>query len=831
VANDLFVSYDSDREPGDRLAPEVVDEICLISGSDECGGGGGGADGAEMKANKGQINGYAALDGSARLPAAQLPLPALEYKGTWNASSNTPTLSNGSGNLGDIWRVSTAGNDLGFPVEVGDVIFYDGNAWYKLGGGSGSGGDYTLPVATATVLGGVKQGTGVTIAADGTLTATVNSTTLASYQLKAEKGVNNGYASLDASGKLPSSQLPLSALEYKGTWNAATNTPPLAAGVGTQGDMWRVTVTGTQFGVKFTAGDFALFNGTSWETATSGTAGVSTVAGLTGDVAAAPLKTALALDQVDNTADAAKNVLSATQLTTPRLLNGVPFDGTVDITIPVDQATDALYERVSSKGQPDGYVPLDDRSMIPAQFLPARVETMAELTDVTPVGLSVGTAVDATAARNAIEAVSDFDPRLDDNRMPIDGSVTTQKLEASIATTVGALQSPYFGTSTTGVLNADNGTNLTLKKTAFGVRPYTLTEKPFYGIQMNADTSANLLRLGGGSTVGRAATQIEFYTAANNTTDTGTRWARITGTGDTFFYGVQLTVGDAAATVTQQVVVNSGPTSSCDLTWATGSLGRWSLRADATPETGGDAGSDLVLLPRTDAGVPKPEVMRFARATGAVKFSTATEFAGTVTMGGSVTASYLTLNQPANGGLWLSAPTGDASKIYAKGGTGVLYLDASAGVQINGVPVVTTTSVSSMSNKTLLDPTIAATSGSTACKFTAAITTGNYVQITGTATGSGFVVIAPAGSDTNCNMSFNPRGAGLLTTRVDAAISPTGVEIASARVGVKVDAPPLKNSPGQPGQFAVGTDGTSYWLYICVAASVWMRSAALSNNF
>jgi hypothetical protein len=63
-------------------------------------------------------------------------------------------------------------------------------------------------------------------------------------------------------------------------------------------------------------------------------------------------------------------------------------------------------ELIAAKGQPLGYAPLDDRSMIPAEFLPADigVETMAELTDVTPVGLAVGTAVDEPAARAAIEA-------------------------------------------------------------------------------------------------------------------------------------------------------------------------------------------------------------------------------------------------------------------------------------------------------------------------------------------------------------------------------------------------------------------------------------------
>ena len=44
-------------------------------------------------------------------------------------------------------------------------------------------------------------------------------------------------------------------------------------------------------------------------------------------------KSMVGLGSVDNTADAAKNVLSATKLTTARNINGVPFDGTADISI------------------------------------------------------------------------------------------------------------------------------------------------------------------------------------------------------------------------------------------------------------------------------------------------------------------------------------------------------------------------------------------------------------------------------------------------------------------------------------------------------------------
>lgn len=44
-------------------------------------------------------------------------------------------------------------------------------------------------------------------------------------------------------------------------------------------------------------------------------------------------KSKVGLNNVDNTADSAKNVLSASKLTTARNINGVAFDGTNNITI------------------------------------------------------------------------------------------------------------------------------------------------------------------------------------------------------------------------------------------------------------------------------------------------------------------------------------------------------------------------------------------------------------------------------------------------------------------------------------------------------------------
>lgn len=58
------------------------------------------------------------------------------------------------------------------------------------------------------------------------------------------------------------------ALNYQGTWNAATNTPTLASGVGTKGDYYVVSVAGTTNldGVNdWQIGDWAVFNGTIWQ--------------------------------------------------------------------------------------------------------------------------------------------------------------------------------------------------------------------------------------------------------------------------------------------------------------------------------------------------------------------------------------------------------------------------------------------------------------------------------------------------------------------------------------------------------------------------------------
>lgn len=154
----------------------------------------------------------------------------------------------------------------------------------------------------------------------------------------ANKGAANGYASLDAGGKIPAAQLPNSVMEYQGTWNVSTNTPALSDGVGNAGDVYRVSVGGSRDlgsgSVSYVSGDYVIYSGSVWEKADT-TDAVSSVAGKTGAVTL--VKGDVGLGNVDNTSDATKNAANAT-LTNKTIsgssntLSNISADSTVDGT-------------------------------------------------------------------------------------------------------------------------------------------------------------------------------------------------------------------------------------------------------------------------------------------------------------------------------------------------------------------------------------------------------------------------------------------------------------------------------------------------------------------
>ncbi|PCJ55326.1 MAG: hypothetical protein COA79_21020 [Planctomycetota bacterium] len=94
-------------------------------------------------ATKSQASGLAPLDSGSKVPLANLPdsvKTGSEFKGTWNASTNSPTLIDGTGANGDYYRVNVAGSqDLGsgsITYSIGDIVVYNGTSldWEKVGG-------------------------------------------------------------------------------------------------------------------------------------------------------------------------------------------------------------------------------------------------------------------------------------------------------------------------------------------------------------------------------------------------------------------------------------------------------------------------------------------------------------------------------------------------------------------------------------------------------------------------------------------------------------------------------------------------------------------------
>jgi hypothetical protein len=115
----------------------------------------------------------------------------------------------------------------------------------------------------------------------------ISGTTVSGYIPSSEKAQPLGVATLDAGGKVPTSQIPMQGdLNYQGTWNATTNTPTLTSSVGTKGYYYVVDVAGTTNldGITdWQIGDWAIYNGTVWQKVDN-TDAVTSVNGAVGTV-------------------------------------------------------------------------------------------------------------------------------------------------------------------------------------------------------------------------------------------------------------------------------------------------------------------------------------------------------------------------------------------------------------------------------------------------------------------------------------------------------------------------------------------------------------------
>ncbi len=115
----------------------------------------------------------------------------------------------------------------------------------------------------------------------------------------------------------------------------------------------------------------------------------------------------------------------------------------------------------------DGYAPLGPDGLVPEEYLPPSANLMAELTDVTPVGLAVGTAVDAKAGRTALVAERDFHFNVKDygavgNGVTVDNAGIAAALAAAKAAGGGIVFLPA-GTYLVNQPLLMNGNNVTIQ--------------------------------------------------------------------------------------------------------------------------------------------------------------------------------------------------------------------------------------------------------------------------------------------------------------------------------------------------------------------------------
>jgi hypothetical protein len=124
----LIITLSTGREinVGEVVAPELQEKIKLVTS--------GGA-GTVLPNQAGNLGKYLTTNGTALSWATVSGDGGLSYQGTWNASTNTPTLASSTGVNGYYYIVATAGSTNLNGItdwQIGDWLLFNGTVWQKI---------------------------------------------------------------------------------------------------------------------------------------------------------------------------------------------------------------------------------------------------------------------------------------------------------------------------------------------------------------------------------------------------------------------------------------------------------------------------------------------------------------------------------------------------------------------------------------------------------------------------------------------------------------------------------------------------------------------------
>jgi hypothetical protein len=438
-----------------------------------------------------QISGVPLSGSPVTLTATQVNKPIIEFTGTltanvtvtfpnqgqWdvlNATSGafTVTLSNGAGAT----QTSPQGQLLSIASFTGAGILSSGS-----GGNSGGvstfntrSGAVTLQLSDVTGVGGASLAnpsfTGTVTAP--TATAGTSSTVVAttafvatSFAPLASPAFTGTPTAPTPSGSSNNTSLATTAfvqtvlssvtggLNYQGTWNASTNTPALASGVGTKGFLYVVSVAGSTTldgNSTWTVGDFVNFNGTVWQRIPAQSASVSSFNTRTG---------AITLTSTDVTTALGFTPANATSVSGLAPLASPAFTGTP--TAPTPTAGDNSTKVATTAFVTGTYAPLASPALTGIPTAPTAT-TGTNTTQVATTAFvlnSMGSFAPINSPTFTGTVVAPT-PTAGDNttKVATTAFVATSFAPLASPTFTGRLQSPAFAFSTVALGNI-SGTN------------------------------------------------------------------------------------------------------------------------------------------------------------------------------------------------------------------------------------------------------------------------------------------------------------------------------------------------------------------------------------